>query len=69
MPLRGVSEKHWDFETSMENLEAAETFFDNKSSIKSVKFTKGVCEYISLWFYLDVSGCSSFLKKIELHKI
>ena len=53
----------------MENLEAATTFLDKKSPIKSEKFTKGVCEYISLRFYLDVSGCSSFLKKIELHRI
>lgn len=48
------------FKTNKKNLEVAETFFNNKSPIKSTKFTKGICKYISLWFYLDVSGSSFF---------
>ena len=37
-------------ETNMKNLEvadAAETFLDNESRIKSTKFAKRICEYIA----------------------
>lgn len=45
----------------MENLEVAEvaeTLLGKKSLIKSAKSAKGICEYISFWLYLDISGCS-----------